>query len=60
MSLLLSKIPPKQMLQRESALLKVADIVFTGGPSLYRAKRTAPQRALLSQQRGCGPFRAGA
>jgi UDP-galactopyranose mutase len=30
---------PKQLLQRESGLLKVADIVFTGGPSLYRAKR---------------------
>ncbi len=30
---------PKQLLQRESALLKVADVVFTGGPSLYRAKR---------------------
>lgn len=33
------KNPPKQMLQRENALLKVADLVFTGGPSLYRAKR---------------------
>ena len=33
------KNPPKQLLQRESALLKLADIVFTGGPSLYRAKR---------------------
>jgi Protoporphyrinogen oxidase len=33
------KNPPKQMLQRENALLKVADIVFTGGPSLHRAKR---------------------
>ncbi|HYC43425.1 MAG TPA: FAD-dependent oxidoreductase [Noviherbaspirillum sp.] len=32
------KNAPKQLLQRESALLKVADIVFTGGPSLYRAK----------------------
>lgn len=30
---------PRQLLQRESALLKVADVVFTGGPSLYRAKR---------------------
>ena len=30
---------PKQLPQRESALLKVADIVFTSGPSLYRAKR---------------------
>lgn len=33
------KNSPKQLLQRESALLKLADIVFTGGPSLYRAKR---------------------
>lgn len=30
---------PRQLLQRESALLKIADIVFTGGPSLYGAKR---------------------
>lgn len=30
---------PRQMLQRETALLKAADIVFTGGPSLYRAKK---------------------
>lgn len=29
---------PRQLLQRESALLKCADIVFTGGPSLYRSK----------------------
>ena len=34
------KNPPKQMLQRENALLKVADLVFTGGPSLYNAKRS--------------------
>jgi UDP-galactopyranose mutase len=33
------KHAPKQMLQRENALLKLADVVFTGGPSLYRAKR---------------------
>jgi UDP-galactopyranose mutase len=31
---------PRQLLQREGALLKRADVVFTGGPSLYRAKRT--------------------
>lgn len=31
--------PPKQLLQRETALLNIADIVFTGGPSLYEAKR---------------------
>ncbi len=30
---------PRQLLQRESALLKVADIVFAGGKSLYRSKR---------------------
>jgi UDP-galactopyranose mutase len=30
---------PRQLLQRERGLLKIADVVFTGGPSLYRAKR---------------------
>jgi UDP-galactopyranose mutase len=30
---------PKQLLQRETALLGVADLVFTGGPSLHEAKR---------------------
>jgi UDP-galactopyranose mutase len=30
---------PKQLLQRESALLNTADLVFAGGPSLYEAKR---------------------
>ncbi|MBM0103134.1 FAD-dependent oxidoreductase [Steroidobacter sp. S1-65] len=30
---------PRQLLQRENALLKRADLVFTGGPSLYRSKR---------------------
>jgi protoporphyrinogen oxidase/glycosyltransferase involved in cell wall biosynthesis len=34
------KNPPKQLLQRETALLNIADLVFTGGPSLYEAKRT--------------------
>ena len=34
------KNPPKQLLQRESALLNIADICFTGGPSLYESKRT--------------------
>jgi glycosyltransferase involved in cell wall biosynthesis len=33
------KNSPKQLLQRENALFKRADIVFTGGPSLFRAKR---------------------
>jgi UDP-galactopyranose mutase len=30
---------PPQLLEREEQLLQRADIVFTGGPSLYRAKR---------------------
>jgi glycosyltransferase involved in cell wall biosynthesis len=29
---------PPQLLEREAHLMKVADVVFTGGPSLYRAK----------------------
>ncbi|HEX8406303.1 MAG TPA: NAD(P)-binding protein, partial [Duganella sp.] len=39
------KNPPKQLLQRETALLKLADLVFTGGPSLYEAKRTRHDNA---------------
>lgn len=30
---------PRQLLDREAELLKLADVVFTGGPSLYRAKK---------------------
>lgn len=30
---------PPQLLEREAALLEVADLVLTGGPSLYEAKR---------------------
>jgi protoporphyrinogen oxidase/glycosyltransferase involved in cell wall biosynthesis len=30
---------PRQLIQRENALLKRADVVFTGGPSLHCAKR---------------------
>jgi len=33
------KNAPKQLLQRENALLKEADVVFTGGRSLYESKR---------------------
>jgi protoporphyrinogen oxidase/glycosyltransferase involved in cell wall biosynthesis len=39
------KNPPKQLLQRETALLKIADLVFTGGPSLYEAKRSRHDNA---------------
>ncbi|MEP7056428.1 MAG: glycosyltransferase [Caldimonas sp.] len=34
------KNAPRQMRQRETALLKIAQLVLTGGPSLYEAKRT--------------------
>ncbi|MDB5893024.1 MAG: glycosyl transferase group 1 [Rhodoferax sp.] len=30
---------PRQLVQRENVLLKEADLVFTGGPSLYESKR---------------------
>lgn len=30
---------PHQLRQRETALLKIANLVFTGGPALYAAKR---------------------
>jgi glycosyltransferase involved in cell wall biosynthesis len=33
------KNAPPQLLGREDALFKVADIVFTGGPSIYQAKK---------------------
>ena len=33
------KNAPKQLLQRENALLREAHVVFTGGPSLYESKR---------------------
>jgi UDP-galactopyranose mutase len=31
---------PRQLVQRENALFKRADLVFTGGPSLHNAKRS--------------------
>src|SRR3982751_3324835 len=31
---------PPELLSREASLLKMADVVFTGGPSLYRAKQS--------------------
>lgn len=33
------KNAPRQLIQREIALFKAADLVFTGGPSLFNAKR---------------------
>ena len=37
------KNAPRQMIQREKALLKRAQLVLTGGPSLYEAKRQLHQ-----------------
>ena len=36
---------PQQLLQRESMLLKTADLVFTGGPSLHDAKKNRTENA---------------
>lgn len=33
------KHAPRQLLQRENALFKIADLVFTGGRSIYNAKK---------------------
>jgi protoporphyrinogen oxidase/glycosyltransferase involved in cell wall biosynthesis len=34
------KSAPRQLRQRETALLKMASVVFTGGPALFEAKRS--------------------
>lgn len=39
------KNAPAQLLEREAALLEAADVVFTGGPSLYRAKKDRHRNA---------------
>lgn len=49
---------PRQLLQRETALLKAADLVFTGGPSLYRAKKDRSLEARGGERNiviGAGP-----
>ena len=33
------KFAPAELLQREDALMELADVVFTGGPSLYQARK---------------------
>ena len=46
------------MIQRESALIKRAQLILTGGPSLYEARRVASQRLLFSECGRCGAFSA--
>ncbi len=44
---------PPELLEREAHLLKFADVVFTGGPSLYRAKKDRhPNVHCFPEQRG--------
>jgi hypothetical protein len=51
---------PPELLERERALLRIRGRVFTGGPSLFRAKQALHgQRSLLCQQRRAGAFRKG-
>jgi len=35
------KNAPAQLTQRETALLEIADVVFTGGPSLYESRKSS-------------------
>ena len=52
------KNSPKQLLQRETALLNTADLVFTGGPSLYEAKKDRHANAhCFSSSVDAGHFR---
>ena len=49
---------PRQLRQREAALLQQADVVLTGGPALYAAKRGLQrQRALPAELGRCGALR---
>ena len=34
------KAAPRQLVQRENALMRVANVVFTGGPSLFESRRS--------------------
>ena len=34
-----SSYAPRQLLQRENALMRIANVVFAGGPTLYDARR---------------------
>lgn len=52
------KNPPMGLIAREEALLRKADIVFTGGPSLYEAKKNRhPNVHCFSSSVDIGHFR---
>ena len=51
---------PKQLQELEEHLLQNADLVFTGGVSLFEAKAPfSSERASVPQRRGRHPLRAG-
>jgi UDP-galactopyranose mutase len=50
---------PPELLSREAALLECADVMFTGGPSLYRAKQARhPNVHCFSSSVDAGHFRS--
>lgn len=50
---------PPELLSRETALLECADVMFTGGPSLYRAKQARhPNVHCFSSSVDAGHFRS--
>jgi glycosyltransferase involved in cell wall biosynthesis len=58
--LALFKHAPKQLLPRENVLFKEADLVFTGGPSLYNAKKARhPSVHCFPSSVDAGHFRKG-
>lgn len=55
------KQAPRQLVQRENALFKLADLVFTGGPSLYESKRHRHESVhCFSSSVDAAHFKAGA
>jgi UDP-galactopyranose mutase len=44
-----SRSPPRQLAQRENALMRVANVVFTAGPSLFDARRSRHANVHLFQ-----------
>jgi len=47
---------PPELLAHETALLERADVMFTGGPSLYRAKQSRHHNVHCFPSSVCGPL----
>ena len=52
------KNPPPQMREREAELMRRADVVFTGGPSLYAARKERPPTSTASTAASMPPTSA--